>query len=117
MTSPPAPPLVHAPLRPGGPPADAPTGNGPTTVVQGSATPPGPPVQSGARVTAVVGGAVPPPAVDGPVPGIAAPPRTPVPGRELPRTGVETVPVLLLALVLVLLACALQRLSRPDLTA
>ena len=109
--------MVHAPLRPGAPAQDAPAASGATTVVQGSTTPAGPPVTSGARVTAVVGGAAPPPAINGPVPGIAAPPRTPVPGRELAKTGLETVPVLVLALVLVLLACALQRLSRRDLTA
>ena len=108
--------MVHAPLRPGAPSTDAPAGSGPTTVVQGSTTPAGPPVTSGARVTAAVGGAAPPPAVNGPVPGVAAPVRNPIPGRELARTGLETVPVLLLALLLVLLACALQRLSRRGLT-
>ena len=107
--------MVHAPLRPGAPADGAPAAGTVTTVVQAGTTPAGPPVTGGARVTAVVGGAVPPPAAPGPVPAVAAPPRSPAPGGELARTGAELVPVLLLALVLVLLGAALQRLSRPAL--
>ena len=114
----PQPPTVYAPSRPGLPaagisPASPATVDSPQGAVVGT---------GGAQVTAVVPGAGVPavtPPVTTPVtnvPPVGTPttstavPRTP---GELARTGLETGPLLVLALLLVLLGVLLTRLAIP----
>lgn len=116
----PSPPRVFAPDRLG---TDQPAGSmGPVTA--GSLTASGAPTPrtEGAQVTAVVG----PPTVGTPevttpvttpqvtTPQVAAP--KPPPGTQLARTGFDSGPVLLLALLLVLLGLVLVRLAVPRAT-
>lgn len=114
--TPPSPPRVHAPGGAAGQggAVDAATSLVPATTGASATTPV---ARSGAEVTAVVPGAgappvagpvpTPGPGADAPVPTTASP-RTP-PGTELARTGLDTGPLLLLALVLVLLGVLLSR--------
>lgn len=101
----PLPPRVFAPDRLG---TDQPASSlGPVTVANLTSVATTPRAD-GAQVTAVVG----PVQVSTPQVSI---PRT-LPGAQLPRTGVDYGPVLLLALVLVLLGLVLVRLAVPRAT-
>lgn len=116
MTTAPEPPTVHAPARPAG--SDSAAAGAPASAASG--TPAGEalprPVSGagGAQVTASVPAAgSPPPASAPPVSTPGTTVARPTPPAELAKTGLDSGPLLLLALTLVLLGVFLVRLASP----